>query len=375
MNVQNKCNKKAVIKFTGAFIAWVIGSGFATGQEALQFFSSYGYSSYGVVLINLIGFIFLGQVLLVTGFEHKTQKSFNHFKYFCGEKIGIIYSLLIPVTLVLIMPVLISGAGATLSEYYGINRHIGSAIMSGLVLCTYLIGFERLIKIVSTIGPAIIIFSLLVGTITVANDCNNFIEVPKYQSKLSELQTAPHWIISSILYLSLNFLSGSVYFTELGISADNRKDAKYGALFGAIAIILNVAIMNTAILLNAENISTLAIPVLYLAKKISYILGAVFSIVLILGMFSSCSAMLWSICNRFTIGGKRGNRIFSVLVSIFTFVLGLFSFSELIGIFYPLVGYVGLIFIGCVIYKEIKYHNTTPQKRRNDLCSKTDFLR
>ena len=122
MNVRDKYSNKAVIKYTGAFIAWVIGSGFATGQEALQFFSSYGYLSYGVLLVNLIGFLFLGQVLLVTGFEHKTESSFNHFKYFCGEKIGTIYSWLIPITLILIMPVLISGAGATLSEYYGVNR-------------------------------------------------------------------------------------------------------------------------------------------------------------------------------------------------------------------------------------------------------------
>jgi uncharacterized membrane protein YkvI len=27
------CNPVAVIKYTGAFMAWVIGSGFATGQE------------------------------------------------------------------------------------------------------------------------------------------------------------------------------------------------------------------------------------------------------------------------------------------------------------------------------------------------------
>ena len=33
MDEQNKCKPRAVIKFAGAFIAWVIGSGFATGQE------------------------------------------------------------------------------------------------------------------------------------------------------------------------------------------------------------------------------------------------------------------------------------------------------------------------------------------------------
>lgn len=321
----------------------------------MQFFTSYGYLSYGVVLLNLIGFLFFGQILLVTGYEHKTETTFNHCKYFCGEKLGAFYSWLIPITLILIMPVLISGAGATLFEYYGIKSYIGSAIMSGMVLCTYLIGFERLIRIVSTIGPFIIIFSLLVGAITVIHDFHGFWEVPKYESILSESQSAPHWIISSILYLSLNFLSGSVYFTGLGMSADNRKDAKYGAFFGTIAVIMAIAIMNSAILLNAEYLASLAIPMLYLAKKISYIFGAVFSIVLILGMFSSCSAMMWSVCSRFAIGGKKGNRIFAILVAIFTFVLGLFSFSELVGFFYSLVGYAGLIFIGCVVYKGIKH--------------------
>lgn len=49
MGAENKADKRQVIKFAGAFIAWVIGSGFATGQEILQFFSSYGYLSYAVV--------------------------------------------------------------------------------------------------------------------------------------------------------------------------------------------------------------------------------------------------------------------------------------------------------------------------------------
>lgn len=353
MDEQNKCNKKAVLKYAGAFVAWVIGSGFATGQEVLQFFSSYGYCSFGAVLIDLIGFLFCGQILLGVGYKHKKEISFNHFKYFCGEKLGTLYSGLITVTLILLMTVLVSGAGAILSEYYGINHYIGSAVMAGMVLNAYLVGFERLLKIVSIIGPVVIIFLLLIGTFTIIHDFSHFTEIPKFVPLLSELQSAPHWIISPILYLSLNFLSGSAYFTKLGISADNYNDARLGAVLGAIAVILTIAIINTAILLNGGNIFSLEIPMLYLAKKISFILGGLFSIVLILGIFSSCSAMMWSVCNRFTGGGKRGNQIFAIAVAIFIFILGLFSFSELIGIFYPLVGYVGLIFIGCVIYKGI----------------------
>lgn len=78
----SRCSIRNVVTFAGAFIAWIIGSGFATGQEILQFFTSYGYNSYGVVLLNLLGFLFLGQVLLTTGYAHREEVNFNHFTFF-----------------------------------------------------------------------------------------------------------------------------------------------------------------------------------------------------------------------------------------------------------------------------------------------------
>jgi len=348
---KEKYSIKAIIKYAGAFIAWVVGSGFATGQEILRFFSSYGYASYFAVLFNLVGFIFVGQVILVKGYEHRSEDKFNHFLFFCGKKLGAVYSWLVPSALLLVMSALVSGAGATLSEYYGINHYIGSAIMAAMVLCAYLIGFEKLIKILSMVGPAIIIFILVVGLITVIIDFHHISEIGEHETELAALKPAPLWVISAILYIPLNFLCSSPYYTALGKSAKNRKDAKWGAIAGAIIIIIVVTIMNTAILLNAGESASLSVPTLYLAKKISYVLGAAFSIILILGIFSSCSTMMWSFCNKFFTEGTRKNRIFAVITSVIIFIIGLFPFRDLVGIFYPLIGYLGLIFIACVIYR------------------------
>ncbi|MEG3071425.1 MAG: hypothetical protein RQM92_11910 [Candidatus Syntrophopropionicum ammoniitolerans] len=104
-----KYNLPAVLKYTGAFMAWVIGAGFATGQEILQFFSSYGYAGYGVVALNLAGFLILGRIIITTGYDHQGTEKFSHFAYFCGNKLGTLYTWLIPVTLVLLMSVLTSG--------------------------------------------------------------------------------------------------------------------------------------------------------------------------------------------------------------------------------------------------------------------------
>ncbi len=346
-----------VLKYTGAFMAWVIGSGFATGQEILQFFTSYGYAGYGVVVLNLAGFLILGRVIITTGYNHRSEEKFSHFAYFCGRRLGTLYTWLIPATLVLLMSVLTSGAGATLFEYYGVTPYIGSALLAALVLSVYLIGFEKMIKIVAAISPLIIIFTLLVGTVTAVRDIGNISAVTQYAPALQGSRACPHWVLSAALYLSLNFFCGSTYYTALGAKAANRQSARQGALFGALALIAAIAIMNTAILLDAGRTSALAVPTLYLAKKISPVIGATFSVILTLGIFSSCSTMMWTVCSRFFAADPKKNRIFAVIVSTGTFTVSLFPFTKLISVFYPLVGYIGLLFVGCVLYKGIKDRN------------------
>ena len=358
-NRQNKYNKRSVINIASAFLAFVIGSGFATGQEVLQFFTSYGYLSYAIVLINLIGFLFIGQVLLITGHEHRKEESFNQFKFFCGERLGAFYSWLHPITLLLLLPVLVAGAGATVPENFGISHYIGSAIVVLMILLAYLIGFDKLVKILSIIGPSVIIFSLLVSIITVFRDFHNFVEFPRHLPVLEGLQSSPHWLLSSILYVAMVFFNGSAYFTGLGRSSINKNDVKYGSILGAIVLMVVIAIINTAMLLNAESISTLEVPMLFLGRKISYIFGDIFSIILILGTFSSCSTMMWSVCKGFTRGGERGNQIFAVVISIYIFVFGLFPFAKLVSILFPLIGYVGLIYIACLVYKGVKSYKDT----------------
>lgn len=354
MQKKEAYSKKAVAQYAGAFMAWVIGAGFATGQEVLRFFASFGPASYGVLLLSGGGFLVLARIFMTTGFEHKNECRFDPFKYFCAEKGGSFYSALVLITLILLMPVLISGAGATLHETFGLPPYLGSAIMATAVLLAYLQGFDRMVRLVSALGPLIIAFSLFVGLFTLIRDGERVRLIPEAGELLGHLRAAPYGALSGVLYLSLNFLSGSSYFVALGRKAQYRREAEYGAFLGALALVMAMVLMNTAILLHAREIASLDIPVLYLAKRISPLLGASFSLVLLLGMFSSCSAMMWSVCSRFARDNSRKNRWIAVTLIAFTFTLGLFSFRDLLGFFYPFVGYLGLAFLSCVFCKSFK---------------------
>lgn len=347
----SKKEVKSAIKYAGAFVAWVIGSGFATGQEILQFFSSYGYKSIAVLAVNLVGFAVLGVIILTKGFDNKGTENLNHYEYYCGKYIGKAYSVIIPVTLFMIISVLLSAAGATLNQYYSINPYLGSGLMAALILSAYLLGFEKMVKIVSGISPFVIVFSIFVGVFTVIRDRGAFGEIGNYTAQLAQFNTAPHWAISSVLYLSLNFLSGSKYYTELGKSAESRKSAKLGALIGSVALLVTIAAISFAILLNADSILSVSVPTLFLADKISGVFGAVFSVILLMGMFVSSATTLWSICSGVFKNDVKKNRIFSVATVVVCLALGFVPFGSLVSVVYPLIGYAGLVFIGAVIYK------------------------
>ena len=347
----NKKEFSDSLRCAGGFIAWMIGPGFATGQELLQFFCSYGYAGFGVLALCLAGFLYIGCVLLGKGYDHRAEPSFSHYRFYCGNAVGRIYAVIVPLTLVLLISVLISASGATLEQYYGLNRYIGSCLMAALILTAYLIGFEKMVKLISSIGPVIIGFVIFVGAFTVIRDAGRLPEIGESAVLLQESQAAPHWTISAFLYLSLNFLCGSTYYTELGKSAVSRKSALTGAVLGTAALFVTMLLMNLSIQLRAREIAALSVPTLYLAQQISSVFGAVFSVVLVLGMFSSCSTMMWSFCSRFFRENKKKNAWFSVGAVAGCTLLGFFPFGDLVSVVYPLIGYAGLFFIGSTLVR------------------------
>lgn len=355
MENSGKINKRAVVSFAGGFLGWLMGSGFATGQELLQFFTGHGFWGYAAIAVNLIGFSVIGGILVMTGYRTRENHGFDQLRYFCGSKLGAFYSWMIPLMLIPTMSVLISGAGATLHEYYGMNHYVGAALMSILVLLAYLIGFQRFIRVVSMITPLIVIFSLTVGIAVICMDAGRLSEVPAYSEALASAKNSPTWYISGVLYISLTFLGGSSYYTALGSTGTSEREIKLGTAAGVAAMIVSITVLVTAMLCNAGSIVSLDVPNLYLAGKVSPVLGAVFSIMLILGIFSACSAMMWTVCSKFRSGDDdvKKNKIFAVCMVVVIFFLSLFSFSGLMSVLYPFIGYMGLVYMFCVLRKGV----------------------
>lgn len=64
-----------VVKYAGAYIAFIIGSGFATGQEIIQFYTSYGIWGIGSIAISMFLFAWVGGTVTDMGFRTKGIRS------------------------------------------------------------------------------------------------------------------------------------------------------------------------------------------------------------------------------------------------------------------------------------------------------------
>ena len=343
----------AIFKYAGAFIAWMIGSGFATGQEILQFFSSYGEQSFWILAVNFVGFAVLGVILVQSGYKNRENEHFSHYEYYCGKFLGKIYAVVVPVMLILIIAVLFSAAGATLEQICGLEPVLGSILMAAAILTVYLVGFEKMVRVVSSVSPVVILFVVFVAGWTVFHDFSGFEMLTAQSEALSPFRSSPHWFLSAVLYLSLNFLSGSVYYTELGKTAQSRRSVTAGTVLGAVVLIFTIGMMTFAILMNGEGVAAVSVPTLYLAKRVSGLFGSAYSVVLLLGMFAACSTMLWSFCSGFYKGDRQKNRIFSVCAVNACLLLGFVPFGKLVSVVYPLIGYFGLLFIAGVLIKPL----------------------
>ena len=351
--MEGKISILNVMKFAGAFIAFIIGSGFATGQEIMQFFTSNGLYSLVSIIISLILFTYFGSTVMSCGFDYGSLKKYRPYKYFCGNKVGLFYEYFVPVLLFISVIVMISGAGATLQEYYGLNYYVGCAMMTILVLIAFLCGLDSLINIIGFIGPVIVVFSLIVGFTILVQNLDGLKNISQTIMEVNLTKAGGNCVKSGILYASYNMVSGLFFFTSLGNSADTRREAKYGAIVGSLLLMIVILVMNFALLSKINDIYKLSIPTLYFAKSISPMFGKVFSIVLLCGIFSTAAPNFWTVCDKISKEGRYNSKIIAIIISILAFFCGLFPFEKLVANVYPLTGILGILLFICIFFNQI----------------------
>src|SRR5690606_36446991 len=139
-----------ILKIAGAFVGVIVGAGFASGQEVLQYFTSFGLDGiFGAVLATAL-FAYLGMVLANIGSRLKATSHKKAIYEISGRYLGIIVDAIIIFTLFAVGVVMIAGAGSTVNQQFGLPVFAGSLIMAILATLAMMLKVDKVIGVIAS---------------------------------------------------------------------------------------------------------------------------------------------------------------------------------------------------------------------------------
>ena len=119
-----KLDIRAAAGITGAYVAYMIGSGFSTGQEILQYFACYGMAGLFSILLCMGLLIFAAVSFIRAGYREKFQNPADVYVYYCGKRLGRAYHYFTTVSIYLCFIVMVAAAGAAAFRHIPHNRRV-----------------------------------------------------------------------------------------------------------------------------------------------------------------------------------------------------------------------------------------------------------
>ncbi|MGV3763055.1 YkvI family membrane protein [Parapedobacter sp.] len=359
-NKQSGISVANVLKFGGAIVAYLAGAGFATGQEALQFFSVFGVAgALGASVMALLCYLWFCATVMKDGHSLAGRLSASTpkagYRYYCGKLLGTFYNIYTTVFMFLVFVIMVAAAGAIAAEYYQLNEWMGRLVLVTLTLLTVLAGLNKVVDVVSKLAYGLLVFALTIGVANMVIHSEGFLEAGTFLASHETTKAADTWYISGLIFPAMGGVLLTPFLLHLGGLAASRREAQWGGLAGGSAFVLAVVIIAFGILADIEQLSAKEIPLLFISQQLFPGVAFLFSVVLIAAVFSTAVPMLW--LSATAVVPDEGKATFKLLVvglALVALVGSQLSFRTLINVLYPTSGYLGVLLFVCVFIKQIR---------------------
>ena len=345
-----------IIKIASAFIGIIVGAGFASGQEVLQYFTSFGYMGTVAAMVATALFAYLGMMLTWLGSRTGTHSHKSVIYQISGRHIGRIVDGIIIFTLFGVGVVMIAGAGSTLNQQFGLPAYVGSIAMTLMMGATLMLDVSRVVGLIGSITPFLVLALALVCVYSLSTMERSFAELAPIAEGIDS--TLPHWLVSAVNYVSFNIAVGAAMALVMGGAEPNANIARWGGLLGGAGVGVLIMISHLAMFSQVDQIAGYALPLLKIIDGISPLLAKGMAFVLFGMIFSTGASMFYAFVARFTRMQTTAANRFSIVTLLVAFIASFAGFTQLVAFFYPLIGYLGLFLVLALIYAPFRLKKT-----------------
>jgi uncharacterized membrane protein YkvI len=327
---------KAIFSVAVTYIGAIIGAGFASGQEILQFFTLQG--GWGYLGVLICGFLFgvSGYTILVTSSRYNLKTYDQLFHKFGNKKMSNFADLIMLFFLFGSFIVMLSGSGEVFISHFKSNKNVGIFFTLIIIIWAIKFGIKGVIKLNMLLIPGLILIIIMTF---IFNVDFNYIFV--FQNERVGDSILSNCFLRSAIYVIYNLFLALPVLVAIPTEISREDILKKGSILAGVLLAIMAFVINTLLAQNSNLVLETQIPILKILSYKSVSIYACYSLVLWLAMITTATSSLYGLVTRmkerFFISENK-----ILIILIFTsFLLARFRFNSLVGIVYPLLGYVG----------------------------------
>ena len=349
---------KRSLAVAASFVGIVVGAGFASGMEALQYFVAYGTNGFYGVILASVTMLFAATAFMSFGSYFLAREHNEVFYNVTNKPAAFVMDWSAVACMFSVGFVMFAGAGSNLNQAFGWQIWIGAVAMLALMLLVGRFDVDKVSSVIGWATPLLVVF-VLIGTIYSFTQIDvSWSEVGHYaQQEVSRADGTPYWWLGALNHTGLNALCGVSMALVMAGDEFDTKSTRLGGILGGVIYAVMLALLVASLLIQVESVNGNDMPLLAVIDNVDPVLGFIMTWVIFLMVFNTCLGMFYALAKRLT--RKKPERFYPVyaIACIVGFGLSFAGFQPLVSSLYPILGYLGLFVMAVMTVTYLRHRS------------------
>ena len=349
---------KRSLAVAASFVGIVVGAGFASGMEALQYFVAYGTNGFYGVILASVTMLFAATAFMTFGSYFLAREHNEVFYNVTSKPAAFIMDWSAVACMFSVGFVMFAGAGSNLKQAFEWPIWVGAVAMLALMLIVGRFDVDKVSSVIGWATPLLVVFVLIGSIYSFTQVDVSWSEVGSYaQQEVSRADGTPYWWLGALNHTGLNALCGVSMALVMAGDEFDTKSTRLGGILGGVIYAVMLALLVASLLIQVESVNGNDMPLLAVIDNVDPVLGFIMTWVIFLMVFNTCLGMFYALAKRLT--RKNPERFYPVyaIACIVGFGLSFAGFQPLVSSLYPILGYLGLFVMAVMTVTYLRHRS------------------
>ncbi len=331
---------KNALKVAFVYIGLVIGAGFASGREIIEYFNEKSRSSVYPVLISAFLFSLCAFLILRKAQKHRTA-DFGKFVEITAGRLAPFIKVLMLLFMFCGFFVMLSASGSLFYSCFGLDRRLGSLALAAVCFLVFSFDISGIVAVNAVLVPFMIfgiaylsVSSLLYGTESVA-----------------AFKVAKSAAAGAVCYVSYNTITAGAVLVPLSPLLD-KKSTAFGACLAGITLGGLIFLIRAALNAVYDRVLFSDMPLLSAAALRGEIYSVIYAAVLYTSICTTAVSHGFGILSQLHLEERKSKVLAAGIFCLAALPFSDLNFSFLISSLYSVFGYFGLIWLFVLILRK-----------------------